>query len=47
MLIFGKNTTIFRKPDKAGWQAARETLKTAGIRGIRAGRYDVEPPVCG
>ena len=47
MLIFGKKTTIFRKSDKAGWQAARETLKTAGIRGIRAGRYDVEPPVCG
>ena len=47
MLIFGKKTTVFRKPDKAGWQAARETLKTAGIRGIRAGRYDVEPSVCG
>ena len=33
--------------DKAGWQTARQALKDAGIRGVRAGRYDAEPPVCG
>ena len=47
MAFFEKKSTVFRKQDKAGWLSAKETLKTAGIRGIRAGRYDVEPPVCG
>lgn len=47
MGLFEKREVIFRKQDKAGWQAAKDALKAAGIRGIRAGRYDVEPPVCG
>ena len=47
MAFFEKKSTVFRKQDKAGWLSAKETLKTARIRGIRAGRYDVEPPVCG
>ena len=47
MAFFEKKSTVFRKQDKAGWLSAKEMLKTAGIRGIRAGRYDVEPPVCG
>ena len=47
MAFFEKKITVFKKQDKAGWLSAQETLKTAGIRGVRAGRYDVEPPVCG
>lgn len=47
MSIFENKITIFRKQNKAAWLAAKEALKSAGIRGIRAGQYDVDPPVCG
>lgn len=47
MPIFENKITIFRKQDKTTWLVAKEALKSTGIRGIRAGQYDVEPPVCG
>lgn len=47
MGIFENKITIFRKQDRTAWLTAKEALKSTGIRGIRAGQYDVEPPVCG
>nr|WP_326184598.1 hypothetical protein [uncultured Oscillibacter sp.] len=47
MAWFQKRVTVFRAQDKAGWLAARAALKDADVRDIRAGHYDVEPPVCG
>ena len=46
-MLFEKKETFFQRQDKDSWKAAKDALKTAGIRGIRAGQYDVEPPVCG
>lgn len=47
MSWFQKRVTVFQAQNKAGWLAARAALKDAGVRGVRAGHYDVEPPVCG
>ena len=37
MPLFVKREEVFCKRDKAGWEAAQEALKAAGIRGVRAG----------
>lgn len=47
MALFEKREEVFSKQDKALWLAAREALKAAGIRGIRARHCDLEPPACG
>ena len=47
MALFPKKETIFRKQDKAACQAAREALLAAGIRGVKLGHYEAEPPVGG
>lgn len=47
MALFQKREDVFCKQDKAGWKAAREVLKAAGIPGVRAWHYEVEPPVGG
>lgn len=47
MSLFEKRETVFDKRDKTGWQQAKETLKAAGIRGVRGTVYETEPPVCG
>ena len=47
MPLFEKREEVFCKRDKAGWETAREALKKAGIRGVRARHCEVEPPVGG
>ncbi len=47
MPLFVKREEVFCKRDKAGWEAAQEALKAAGIRGVRARHCEVEPPVGG
>lgn len=47
MAWFQKRVTVFQAQDKPGWLAAKAALQRAGIRGIRTGHYDIEPPVCG
>jgi len=39
MSLFEKKTDIFRKKDKETWLKIKETLKTAGIKGVSAGHY--------
>ncbi len=36
MNLFEKREEVFCKRDQASWKAARETLKAAGIRGVKA-----------
>ena len=47
MPLFEKRKEVFCKRDKAGWEAAREALKAAGIQGVKARHFQVEPPVGG
>lgn len=47
MALFEKRKEVFCRRDKAGWKAARDALKAAGIRGVRAWHYEQEPPVGG
>ena len=47
MPLFEKREEVFCKRDKAGWEAAREALREAGIRGVKARHCEVEPPVGG
>lgn len=47
MNLFEKQEEVFCKRDQASWKAARETLKAAGIRGVKARHCEVEPPVGG
>ncbi len=37
--MFEKRVEIFKKRDKGTWLEIKETLKSAGIRGVRAGHY--------
>ena len=46
-MLFKKKVTIFERKDRALWEAVRNALKDAGIRGVRAGFSEDEPPVCG
>ena len=47
MNLFEKREEVFCKRDQASWKAAREALKAAGIRGVKARHCEVEPPVGG
>lgn len=47
MALFEKREEVFCKRDREGWTAAKATLKAAGIQGVRAWHYEVEPPVGG
>ncbi len=47
MSLFEKQEEVFCERNKAGWEAAREALKKAGIRGVKARHCEVEPPVGG
>lgn len=47
MPLFVKRETVFCKRDRAGCETAKEALLAAGIRGIKMGHYEVEPPVGG
>ncbi|MDD7219829.1 MAG: hypothetical protein PUI16_07605 [Clostridia bacterium] len=47
MALFEKKTTVFQKKDKEAFEKAKSLLKEAGIKGIRSGAYENEPPVCG
>ena len=47
MPLFVKREEVFCKRDQASWKAAREALKAAGIRGVKARHCEVEPPVGG
>ena len=47
MSLFEKRETVFDQKDKTAWRTAKDTLKAAGIRILRAGSYETEPPVCG
>lgn len=47
MGLFEKKVNVFQKKDREGWQKAKEALKAAGVRGIAARHYEVEPPVGG
>ena len=47
MALFEKREEVFSRQDKALWLKAREALKAAGIRGIKARHCDLEPPLCG
>ena len=38
---------VCQKKAREGWQKAKEALKAAGVRGIAARHYEVEPPVGG
>ncbi|MCR4656111.1 MAG: hypothetical protein K5770_07790 [Lachnospiraceae bacterium] len=37
--MFEKRVEIFKKRDKGTWLEIKETLKNAGIRGVRTGHY--------
>ena len=47
MELFKKREELFSARDREGWKRARETLRRAGIRGVRAWHYESEPPVGG
>ncbi len=47
MNLFEKREEVFCKRDRAGWKAAWEALKAAGIQGVKARHCEVEPPVGG
>lgn len=47
MALFEAREEVFCRRDRAGWKAAREALKAAGIRGVRAGHCESAPPVGG
>lgn len=47
MALFERKETVFEKRDRAGWMAAREALRAAGIEGVRSSDYEAEPPACG
>lgn len=46
-MLFKKKETVFERKDKALWEKAKTALKEAGIRSVRAGFSEDEPPVCG
>ena len=37
--MFEKRVDLFKKRDRATWQQIRDTLKEAGLSGVRAGHY--------
>ena len=47
MALFEKREEVFSGRDKAVWQRAKQALKAAGIRGVRAGHCEAELPVGG
>lgn len=47
MRLFEKKRTIFQEKDKTTWMRAKLALREAGVKGVHAGSYEDEPPVCG
>ncbi|MDO4265645.1 MAG: hypothetical protein Q4C63_04180 [Eubacteriales bacterium] len=46
-MLFKKKETVFERKDRALWELAKTALKEAGMKSVRAGFSEDEPPVCG
>ena len=47
---FSKKVTVFKRKDKDSWLKIKDVLKSAGLKGVRAGHYDADslrPCGCG
>ena len=41
-MLFAKKVTVFKRKDKAAWLTVKDTLKSAGLPGVRAGHYSAD-----
>lgn len=49
-MFFEKKVTIFKKKDRGTWQLIKDTLKDAGLKGVRSSHYPADslrPCGCG
>ena len=42
VMWLAKKVTVFKRKDKATWQRIREVLKSAGLKGVKAGHYEAD-----
>lgn len=47
MKLFHRRKTILEVKDRQLWKTVKLRLKDAGVKSVRCGSYDSEPPVCG
>lgn len=40
--MFEKKVVVFKKKDRAAWQAIKDALKEAGLKGVSASHYETE-----